>query len=291
MINIIAIAVAIILTPLILVAKNQGKTYLYLKDHLGSTRVVIERETGNVIETRSYYPYGKQMPGKGVMAGAPATTTEKFTGKELDGETDLYYFGARYYDAEVGRWISRDPMEQFESPYVYSGNGFNPLSGTDDNGKEFKQGIMGNKKLMSAVAAVIKTGNIYAVDLDKISTDIFMQRMGPGEVHGFADLKSNIFIAMPVGDVLVKSFGEDIALNAVVAWEIGNKYGIIKEQETGIPAKLYGKSTCDYKEAYLSINNYLESQGSVYRMGFNTKTDFPELYEKGKETDEIQTFK
>jgi RHS repeat-associated protein len=37
------------------------------------------------------------------------TTPYKFTGKELDAETGLYYFGARYYDARVGRWVSADP--------------------------------------------------------------------------------------------------------------------------------------------------------------------------------------
>jgi len=37
------------------------------------------------------------------------TTPYKFTGKELDTETGLYYFGARYYDARVSRWISADP--------------------------------------------------------------------------------------------------------------------------------------------------------------------------------------
>jgi RHS repeat-associated protein len=36
-------------------------------------------------------------------------TPYKFTGKELDKETGLYYFGARYYDARVGRWVSADP--------------------------------------------------------------------------------------------------------------------------------------------------------------------------------------
>ncbi len=37
------------------------------------------------------------------------TTPYKFTGKELDTETGLYYFGARYYDARISRWISADP--------------------------------------------------------------------------------------------------------------------------------------------------------------------------------------
>ncbi len=37
------------------------------------------------------------------------STPYKFTGKELDKETNLYYFGARYYDARMSRWLSTDP--------------------------------------------------------------------------------------------------------------------------------------------------------------------------------------
>jgi len=49
------------------------------------------------------------------------STPYKFTGKELDKETGLYYFGARYYDARVGRWISTDPAleKYFPKPNDY----------------------------------------------------------------------------------------------------------------------------------------------------------------------------
>ena len=39
-----------------------------------------------------------------------ADTRYKFTGKEQDPETGLYYFGARYYNAWSGRWMSVDPL-------------------------------------------------------------------------------------------------------------------------------------------------------------------------------------
>jgi RHS repeat-associated protein len=49
------------------------------------------------------------------------TTPYKFTGKELDAETGLYYFGARYYDAKISRWISTDPAleKYFPKPNDY----------------------------------------------------------------------------------------------------------------------------------------------------------------------------
>ncbi|MBD3374485.1 hypothetical protein GF406_05550, partial [candidate division KSB1 bacterium] len=62
----------------------------------------------------------------------------RFTGKELDKESHigLYYFGARYYDPEVGRFISVDPLaDKYPgwSPYVYCLN--NPLKNIDTDGR------------------------------------------------------------------------------------------------------------------------------------------------------------
>lgn len=49
---------------------------------------------------------------------------------------DLSYFGARYYDQEIGKWISTDPAKQFHDLYAYAGNGFNPIGAIDPNGED-----------------------------------------------------------------------------------------------------------------------------------------------------------
>jgi RHS repeat-associated protein len=48
--------------------------------------------------------------------------------------SELFYFGARYYDAELGVWTSTDPIEQFWSGYSYTGNGYNPVNAVDPDG-------------------------------------------------------------------------------------------------------------------------------------------------------------
>lgn len=45
-------------------------------------------------------------------------------------------FANRYYDSDLGVWTSPDPVRQFESPYIYAGNGFNPINGVDPDGNE-----------------------------------------------------------------------------------------------------------------------------------------------------------
>ena len=61
--------------------------------------------------------------------------TENYTGKELDDETELGYWGARYLDLMLGMWLSTDPERFFSSPYLYMGNRYNPTRYDDLIGK------------------------------------------------------------------------------------------------------------------------------------------------------------
>jgi RHS repeat-associated protein len=118
------------------------RTVYFLKDHLGSIRAtVLDSATAPVIGYDDYDPWGyalalrtKAIPNA-YLQGA---SKNKFTGKERDEEygLNLDYFGARYYDPLIGRWMVRDPLaEKYPhlSPYVYTFN--NPILFFDPNGK------------------------------------------------------------------------------------------------------------------------------------------------------------
>jgi RHS repeat-associated protein len=59
-----------------------------------------------------------------------------FTGREYDREIGLYYNRARYYDANLGRFISRDPIGVADNVSLYSYVGNNPVNATDRMGLE-----------------------------------------------------------------------------------------------------------------------------------------------------------
>ena len=110
----------ILLTEVGYVSLTDGQYHYYLKDHQGNNRVVVDEE-GTVEEVNHYYPFG------GVFSSTGDAQPYKYNGKELDrkGGLDWYDYGARYYDAALGRWHVVDPMaEEYYSisPYEYCNN-------------------------------------------------------------------------------------------------------------------------------------------------------------------------
>jgi RHS repeat-associated protein len=88
---------------------EKERTYYYHSDHLGSAQVVTNWR-GQVHERLEYTPYGELwIDWKGADAPPEDSTPFRFTGKEMDPETGLYYYGARYLDPKTSRWLSGDP--------------------------------------------------------------------------------------------------------------------------------------------------------------------------------------
>ena len=114
------------------VTLSDSKYHYYLKDHQGNNRVVIN-QSGTVEETNHYYPFG------GVFANTGNTQPYKYNGKEFDGKkgVNLYDYGARHYDAALGRFTTVDPSAEnyySTSPFTYCLN--NPLNYIDPLGTD-----------------------------------------------------------------------------------------------------------------------------------------------------------
>ena len=112
------------------ISLSDKKYHYYLQDHQGNNRVVAAKD-GNVEETNHYYPFG------GVFASSQNVQPYKYNGKELDTKKGLnwYDYGAREYDAVLGRFTTMDPMAEkyyAVSPYTYCVN--NPIKFVDPTG-------------------------------------------------------------------------------------------------------------------------------------------------------------
>lgn len=107
-----------------------GSTYYYAVDYPGNVVGLIDNNDDLVARYR-YAPFGESELATGSLAQANPL---RFAAREYDATSGLYYMRARYYDPEVGRFISEDPLGLADgiNPYLYASN--NPLMGRDPTG-------------------------------------------------------------------------------------------------------------------------------------------------------------
>lgn len=116
-----------------IIGKYKGSNYdFYVKDHLGSTRLTVNQNGVYNNFDRGDYDYAAY--GKySEIYHSNTGVTQKFTGKEFEQLTKLYGFGARWYDPEIGTFMSADPVGQYANPYSYTGG--NPINQIDRDGR------------------------------------------------------------------------------------------------------------------------------------------------------------
>ena len=150
---------------------TREETFFYHSDHLGSTSYITD-DKANITQYDAYLPYGE------LLVDEHSSSEElpyKFNGKEMDEETGLYYYGARYMDPKISMWLGVDPMiEKYPeiSPYIYCHN--NPIVLIDPDGRQSKvpptiiqiidYGTKNSKKFSSLMkAANVNKANINSV--------------------------------------------------------------------------------------------------------------------------------
>ncbi len=140
--------------------------YFYHSDHLGSSTFLSDIN-GHPYEFFLYLPFGETMAQQNA---AGWETPYKFTGKEMDPETGLYYFGARYYDPHISLWMSVDPLASKYpgySPYSYCQN--NPIIFIDPDGREVIAPNQASQKLvLSSVEYMFGKSHGYSFDGNKL---------------------------------------------------------------------------------------------------------------------------
>jgi RHS repeat-associated protein len=203
----------------------QLKRFYYLKDHLGNIRVTVDAG-GSVQSYDDYYPFGMSMEGRSANLGQ-GDMRYKFTSKERDIETGYDYFGARYYDARIGRFLTLDPLAgnlgmSSLSPYHYSYNnplrfidpkglsGYDPGEGEDPPGGTLENAWNGVKMMFSGCESkqtpprelnspLSSDGQAAAVGINATLEEV--KQNTHGALNGVADFSENFATGTQVAGV------------------------------------------------------------------------------------------
>ena len=107
-----------------------GVWYFPLYDNNGNITDYVS-ETGEVVASYAYDAFGRTIAQSGAMA---SVFPFRFSTKYYDAESGLYYYGYRYYSPELGRWMTRDPIEEDGGDNLYAFCGNNGVGKVDPFG-------------------------------------------------------------------------------------------------------------------------------------------------------------
>ena len=167
-----------------------GSSFVYeyfLRDHLGNTRAIVDH-TGAVKQIQDYYAFGMEMnTGAGLNS---ASNHYKYNGKEKQVELglDQLDYGARFYDAEIGRWNVVDPLAEKYSPttpYAYAIN--NPIMFVDPDGRDIKIWYKVNHNGVEKSRYFVFNGNNFKDAPDNYFVKSFIQAYNYNIENGGGD--------------------------------------------------------------------------------------------------------
>jgi RHS repeat-associated protein len=260
-----------------LIAQRENTTLRYVhQDSLSSTSVMSD-SSGTSISSISYLPFGSTRTGS-------VNTTKKFTGQRLDS-TGLYYYGARYYDAGIGRFISPDTLVQsFSNPqtlnrYSYCLN--NPLKYTDPSGH---YGILGEDDNGNPIQ-ISPTGKLspnaiphYSVTWESASPawdswDALTIEFGPKEIDAW---RPNLISTLSVNHIGGIEVANMIVSGQIIVQSVGNQSAV----SMNIKGDWNNKANELNPTAYINIGktrlDYETERGAMGSVGLLNTIDIQE---------------
>ena len=178
----------------------------YHANRLGSV-IAMADETGTLTAQYVYTPFGVEDAYN--ASGNPF----RYTGRRLDAQWGIYYYRARYYDPQIGRFLETDPAWYVDSMNLYAYVGNNPVNAIDPNGEEAVglkiegQAVAGKGGKFSVEVSVdFKTGEIRASG----SVGFRAGLRGKGSISGFVEPSSKQGNSLSGKGVVSAEGGADI---------------------------------------------------------------------------------
>lgn len=175
-------------TGSILLIELEGRLYRPLADSQGSIRGLVDVETGSLVESYRYTAFGQQRvydASGEIITSSDTGNPWGYCGKRKDSKSDLIFFGRRYYDLEMARWTTPDPLHLTDSPNSYAFVQNDPIKRADAYGLfsfgKISEGLTsiwdlikaGSMQIMSQGDLFPKVPDSFEPALEKIGKFIF----------------------------------------------------------------------------------------------------------------------
>jgi RHS repeat-associated protein len=242
-----------------------------LDNHLGSVSLEVD-EDAEIVSYEEYFPYG----GTALLAGKNQREVKlkeyRYSGKERDDTTGLYYYGARYYAPWLGRWMSPDPAGTVDGLNLYAFVVGNPINHVDKDGRMFRllrggpsrirggKGVAGQQKRT-------KYTNVALKDLTQWPNDINQLKELNGSHFVATDLEisgTNIFT------MLSEHFPPEALTQIISAANVKDKNKLFQSiEEKNVSNVLVVRGW--------NAGRWQEGDSSVLDLGREIKTAFPTI--------------
>jgi RHS repeat-associated protein len=117
--------------------------------------MALSNDAGNVVEKYYYDTFGRIVikdTNDNTLTQSAFGNFYTYTGRELDAESGLYFYRARYYDPTIGRFINRDPAGDINGPNLYTYVKNNPINYVDPDGQAAKKNQSNEERLREKAA-------------------------------------------------------------------------------------------------------------------------------------------
>lgn len=261
----------------------QMELYFYHPDHLGTSTFLTDAN-GELYQFFLNLPFGETMAEQHSLT-ADFETPYKFNGKELDSETGLYYYGARYYDPRTSIWLSTDPlMEDYPNvnPYAYCLQ--NPVMYTDPTGMSVEgdnESIIINNNTGEATYVNDGIDKVFVTNQTGYnSVESYKQSVESGSTE---DASKSLAIIQQGGYEL--GMDSDIALTArIVFAEMGGIYGTSDVDRQVVAESVINRvKSGKFGKTYSDVLNK-KQYNAVGKPAYNNPFDFIDNMREGKST-------
>jgi RHS repeat-associated protein len=231
-----------------------------LSDHLGSSNVVVDH-TGALVNREEFTPYGE------TSFGSFAKKRYRFTGKERDEESGLYYHGVRYYAPTLARWANCDPIGIVGGLNLYTYAADNPISLIDHFGMQpdtiqsnTQEDNLGPGEIIEVSGKTPPPGDVsWAATnrlIDLIPRSTFVE-------HRMPELRKN-FNAEPDRSRWVNASGDWLLPESLMS---GSPEDELAEFQSQVNAALLKRANQEYDAYYASKAADWEKSGRIMNAG------------------------